>query len=130
MKAGVAHLEFYSGATVILEAPAEFDLISRTQAYCRRGKLRAIVPPQAEGFTIGSPVMDLVDRGTEFGLQVGAGDATEVHVFQGKVEWAGAGAGALRCDGVQGGPGEREARLRRRSVQARVGRLYESPRAR
>jgi hypothetical protein len=92
LKAGVAHLEFYSGATVILEAPAEFDLISRTQAYCRRGKLRAIVPPQAEGFTIGSPVMDLVDRGTEFGLQVGAGDATEVHVFQGKVDLYDAGA--------------------------------------
>ena len=37
-------------------------------------------------FTIGSPRMDLVDRGTEFGLQVGAEGKTEVHVFQGKVE--------------------------------------------
>jgi hypothetical protein len=44
------------------------------------------VPPQAQGFTIGTPKLELVDRGTEFGLQVDAGNKTEVHVFQGKVE--------------------------------------------
>jgi hypothetical protein len=93
LKAGIAHLEFYSGATVILEGPAEFELISRTRAYCRQGKLRGIVPLQAAGFTVGSPGMDLVDRGTEFGLRVGAGDAAEVHVFQGKVDLYDAGAG-------------------------------------
>lgn len=86
LKSGFAHIEFYSGATVILEGPAEFRLISRTEAYCARGKLRATVPPQARGFTIGSPKQDLVDRGTEFCLQVGADDQTKIHVFQGKVE--------------------------------------------
>jgi hypothetical protein len=86
LKSGFASIEFYSGATVILEGPAEFQLISRTEAYCARGKLRATVPAQAQGFTIGSPKLGLVDRGTEFGLQVEAGGKTEVHVFQGKVE--------------------------------------------
>jgi hypothetical protein len=86
LKSGFAHLEFYSGATVILEGPAEFQLISPTQAYCTRGKLRATVPPQAQGFTIGSPMLDLIDRGTEFCLEVGAADRTEVHVVSGKVE--------------------------------------------
>lgn len=93
LKAGAAHIEFYGGATVILEGPADLELVSRTQAYCARGKLRATVPPQAQGFTIASPAMDLVDRGTEFGLSVGAGDATEVHVFQGRVDLYDAGAG-------------------------------------
>jgi hypothetical protein len=92
LKAGFAHLEFYSGATVILEGPADLELISSREAYCARGKLRATVPPQAQGFTIGSPKFDLVDRGTEFGLQVGAGDRTEVHVFQGTVELYDAGS--------------------------------------
>ena len=86
LKSGSAHLEFYNGAMVILEGPAEFKLVSRTEAYCARGKLRATVPSHAVGFVIGSPKTDLVDRGTEFGLQVGADDNTEVHVFQGKVE--------------------------------------------
>jgi hypothetical protein len=85
LKSGYAHLEFYSGATVILEGPAELTLVSRAEAYCARGKLRATVPPQAQGFAIRSPAMDLIDRGTEFGLEVG-GARTNVHVFQGHVD--------------------------------------------
>src|SRR5439155_18428897 len=92
LKAGFAHIEFYGGATVILEGPAELQLISRSEAYCARGKLRATVPPTAHGFTIGSPDLDLVDRGTEFGLAVGAGKKTEVHVFEGKVDLFNPGA--------------------------------------
>lgn len=83
---GVARLEFYCGATVILEGPADFQLISRTRAYCTEGQLRATVPPHAQGFTINTPNVDLVDRGTEFGLRVGGGKPTEVHVFKGKVD--------------------------------------------
>lgn len=86
LKSGLAQVEFYSGATVFLKGPADLLLISRMGAYCARGKLRATVPAQAQGFTISSPTVDLVDRGTEFGLEVGAADKTEVHVFQGKVE--------------------------------------------
>jgi hypothetical protein len=87
LKSGFAHIEFYSGATVILEGPADLQIVSRDEAFCARGKLRATVPPQATGFAIGAPGLDLVDRGTEFGLAVGgAADRTEVHVFQGKVE--------------------------------------------
>lgn len=91
LKSGVAQLEFYGGATVILEGPAELHLLSRTEAFCARGKLLATVPPQAHGFKIGSPKLNLVDRGTEFGFVVG--DRTEVHVFQGKVELYDAEAG-------------------------------------
>jgi hypothetical protein len=86
LRAGLAHLEFYSGATVILEGPADLRLISPRSAYCLRGRLRATVPPQAQGFTIGTPDFDLVDRGTEFGVAVGPDERTEVHVFQGLVE--------------------------------------------
>src|SRR5207248_3774919 len=89
LKSGFAHIQFYSGATVILEGPAEFWLTSRTAAYCASGKLRAKVPPQAQGFTIGTPTVDVVDRGTEFGLRVDGEDKAEVHVFQGKVEMYG-----------------------------------------
>jgi hypothetical protein len=86
LKSGVAQIEFYCGATAILQGPADFKLISRTEAYCARGSLRATVPPQAQGFTIGSPQLNLVDRGTEFGLRVGADERTEVHVFKGQVD--------------------------------------------
>ncbi len=93
LKSGGAHLEFYSGASVILQGPAEFLLLSANEGYCARGKLRATVPPQAQGFRIGTPQLDVVDRGTEFGLEIKDDDKTEVHVFQGKVELYDAGAG-------------------------------------
>jgi hypothetical protein len=86
LKSGFAHIEFYSGATVVLEGPAELRLLSRLEAYCARGKLWATVPPSAQGFTIGSPRLDLVDRGTEFGLDVAEGGKTSLHVFKGKVD--------------------------------------------
>jgi hypothetical protein len=92
LKSGLAYVQFYSGATVILEGPADVRLISPTEMYCTRGKLRAQVPPQAQGFRIGSPKLDLVDRGTEFGLRVDGRGQTEVHVFQGKVELYDAGS--------------------------------------
>jgi hypothetical protein len=62
------------------------ELSSRNEAFGALGKLRASVPSHAQGFTIGSPKVDLVDRGTEFGLQVDSNKQTEVQVFQGKVE--------------------------------------------
>jgi ferric-dicitrate binding protein FerR (iron transport regulator) len=89
LKSGYAQIQFYSGATVILEGPADFWLTSRTAAYCAGGKLRANVPAQAEGFRIGTPTVDVVDRGTEFGLRVEKDDKAEVHVFQGKVDMYG-----------------------------------------
>jgi hypothetical protein len=92
LKAGYAQIEFYSGATVVLEGPADFQLISATEAYCTVGKLWATVPPQAQGFTIGSPRLDLVDRGTEFGMQVNGKQTAEFQVFRGKVELYPAGS--------------------------------------
>lgn len=86
LKRGFAELEFYSGATVVLEGPIDFELLSSMEATCWQGKLRATVPPHAHGFTIGSPKLDLIDRGTEFGMRVEGVDSTEVHVFEGKVE--------------------------------------------
>lgn len=105
LKSGHAHLEFYNGATVILEGPAELRLVSRMEAFCARGKLRATVPPQAHGFTIGSPSMDLIDRGTEFGLAVGGGK-TDLHVFQGQVDVYNPGAEKAKAlEVVTGGHG-------------------------
>lgn len=84
-KSGLAQIEFYQGARVIIEGPAEFEIVSSGEAACTRGKLRAEVPPQAKGFRIRTPKGTIVDLGTEFGLEVGRDDA-QVHVFKGEVE--------------------------------------------
>jgi hypothetical protein len=105
LSSGSIQIEFFSGARVILEGPADFELVSANEGYCRHGKLRAFVPPQAQGFTVRTSGLKLVDRGTEFGLRLERGGQAELHVFQGRVELQSAaaseelGAGrALRID--------------------------------
>jgi hypothetical protein len=86
IKSGLVQLEFLSGANAIIEGPAELELKSSKRIVCHRGKLRVRVPQQAKGFIVDTPQYRAVDLGTEFGVSVEDGDATEVHVFQGEVK--------------------------------------------
>lgn len=95
LHSGLAQVVFYSGARLVIEGPAELQIISPTEASCRAGRLTAVVPPQARGFRVATPQMDVTDRGTEFGLEVQEG-ATELHVFQGEVEFLPVGGTAKR----------------------------------
>ena len=85
-RSGLLQLEFYSGATIVLEGPAEIELKAIDRIACRYGKLRALVPSRAHGFRVDSSSVDLVDLGTEFGMRVTPDRKAEVHVFDGKVE--------------------------------------------
>ena len=85
LKSGLAQIEFYQGARVLIEGPATIELISSGEALCSSGRLIAHVPEQAKGFGIRTPQGKVVDLGTEFAIAVDASD-TEVHVFKGKVE--------------------------------------------
>jgi len=86
LESGMVAIEFTSGARVLLEGPAELDLVSGMEAFCRSGKLRANVPPPAQGFTIITPSSRVVDLGTTFGLSVRRDGGALVKVMQGKVE--------------------------------------------
>ncbi|MGA2617425.1 MAG: LamG-like jellyroll fold domain-containing protein [Thermoguttaceae bacterium] len=92
LRQGLAEVLFESGAIVILQGPAEFELQSPGSALLARGRLTARVSARAVGFTICTPTATIVDRGTEFAVAVGRDGVTEVEVFTGKVEaWAGPG---------------------------------------
>ena len=91
LTSGSIQVEFFSGARVIVEGPADFELLSTNEGLCRHGKLRAFIPPQAQGFTVRTPTLTLVDRGTEVGLRADRSGESEVHVFQGRVELRGKG---------------------------------------
>ncbi|MDB6136977.1 MAG: putative transrane anti-sigma factor [Verrucomicrobiaceae bacterium] len=83
---GLAQIEFFSGATLLLEGSAELEIISPWEAICRSGKARVHVPQPAHGFKLLAPGMKLIDLGTEFGLNVQADGRSEVQVFEGEVE--------------------------------------------
>lgn len=84
IESGFVQVEFFSGATVVIEGPAELDLHSPTLASVRNGRLRAHVPPAARGFSLEVDDMTVVDLGTEFGLDVSDSGA-DLQVFDGEV---------------------------------------------
>jgi hypothetical protein len=83
---GLAEIQFRSGARVVLEGPADLELLAANGARLLRGKLSARVPEPAIGFEILSPQGKVVDLGTEFGVSVDEAGATDVRVFAGKVK--------------------------------------------
>ena len=84
---GLAQIEFFSGAQLLLEGPAVIEIVSPWEAICTDGRARVRVPPPAQGFRLLTPGMKLVDLGTEFGVQVDSAKGEgEVHVFEGEVE--------------------------------------------
>lgn len=85
LESGAAQVEFLCGATVIIEGPAELNLISAKEARVHKGRLRANVPPAARGFLLRVDELEVIDLGTEFGLSVGDHE-TQLDVFDGEVE--------------------------------------------
>jgi hypothetical protein len=86
LEAGLVQFEFYRGAVVVAEGPAQLEFSDADRMVCHQGKLRVRVPPQAEGFVVLSPNFEVVDLGTEFGVQVAEDGSGNVRVYEGKVE--------------------------------------------
>ncbi|MDA7893755.1 FecR family protein [bacterium] len=86
LETGLARLDFLNGATVTLQGPAEFEILSTYKTVLTSGILTASIPESAVGFEVLTPAMDVVDLGTAFGVSVGGDGETDVCVFEGEVE--------------------------------------------
>lgn len=82
---GVAEIDFFCGATLIVEGPAVLDIESDWSVEVESGRLRANVPPAARGFIVNAAGSEIVDLGTEFALEVQSENA-RVEVIDGEVE--------------------------------------------
>lgn len=80
---GYAQLRFDSGTEVTIEGPAEFQVIAEDRLDMRRGKIYAIVPQEAIGFSIYTKNSRIIDLGTEFGVDVDSAGGTSLHVTNG-----------------------------------------------
>jgi hypothetical protein len=85
LESGLAQVVFYSGARLVIEGPAELELVSPGEAVCPTGRLLAEVPQPARGFRLRTAQVNVLDLGTAFGIDA-TRSRTEVHVFKGKVE--------------------------------------------
>ena len=83
---GTVHLRYVNGADLIVEGPARFEIRDAFRTDLAAGRVRAIVPPTAQGFTVVTRDVAYEDVGTEFGLSVnGATGDSQMHVFDGQV---------------------------------------------
>ena len=87
-RSGRATLSMLSGVILVVEGPADLELISLDQVYCHQGKLRARVPKGVEGFLVSGPGSAVLDLGTEFGLNIKPDGTSRGKVFEGEVEAA------------------------------------------
>ncbi len=82
---GVVEIAFNGGATVVVEAPATFELLSADSARLVWGRLVGLVPRSDIQLTIKTPNASITDLGTEFGVSVDQQQVTHLHVFKGRV---------------------------------------------
>jgi hypothetical protein len=96
LEAGAVHLRFKSGASVVIEAPAHFDILSDTRTHLHHGKVRAIVPQDVRDFAITTDAAEYKNSGAEFGLRSDSDSAaTSLHVFDGRINLHKRGSGEV-----------------------------------
>jgi hypothetical protein len=86
LRSGRVEIRFDSGATTVLYGPAEVIVSTTNSASLRSGTVTAQVPSAAVGFSITTPSVQIIDRGTEFTATVSDSGETEVKVAKGSVE--------------------------------------------
>lgn len=86
LEQGLLQIDFFNGASVVLEGPAQLELLVGGNAFLHYGKARVTVPPQAQGFRLEAASFQVVDLGTEFAMAVATDGIGEVHVIDGEVE--------------------------------------------
>jgi hypothetical protein len=114
LESGTVHLRYVNGADLVVEGPAQFEIRDAFRTDLMAGRVRAIVPPTAHGFTVVTREVAYEDVGTEFGLSVdGSTGASQMHVFDGQVNLrSGDASGALlRSAFVGDSVGFREGRI-------------------
>lgn len=87
-RSGRITLSMLTGVMLVVEGPADLELVALDRVFCRQGRLRARVPKGAEGFVVASPASAVIDLGTEFALNVESDGKSRVMVFEGLAEAA------------------------------------------
>lgn len=111
---GTVHLRYVNGADLVVEGPARLEIRDPFHTHLLAGRIRAIVPPTAHGFTVVTRDVAYEDVGTEFGMSVdGITGESRMHVFDGQVNLRrGDASGALLHSAFVGDTvGFREGRI-------------------
>ena len=84
---GLMEITYDTGAKVILQGPAIYEVVVKNGGVLSLGKLIGKVETKtAAGFSVRTPNAVITDLGTEFGVEVTRSGKTVSHVFRGSVK--------------------------------------------
>lgn len=86
LRSGLVQLEMNNGTLLVLEGPAELTFTDASSAFCPLGKVSGYVPRAGINYKIATPNGTMIDRGTEFHIDVRK-EVTLLEVVQGKVDF-------------------------------------------
>jgi anti-sigma-K factor RskA len=99
---GSARITLPTVGYMLIDGPAEVDLINPLRAKLIRGRIRVRVTlPTGHGFVVETPDGNVADLSTEFALDVAEGKKTGVVVFDGEVDLHLTGSEALNTPRIQ-----------------------------
>ena len=81
---GFVDIRCESGAKITVEAPAKWSLQGGDNMELFEGRIYAVIGEEARGFTVNAGNTKIVDRGTEFGVEVDKYNNTQLHVTKGR----------------------------------------------
>lgn len=81
---GLIEVIFDNGARLVAEAPADFQILTDDRIDLTYGKLYAVVPQDAVGFSVCTPNTKIIDLGTEFGVETDFNGNTQLSVLKGR----------------------------------------------
>lgn len=85
LTSGLIELDLRGKGRLVLDGPADLELVGADRAILRSGRLVLNVTPAGHGYQVETPAGTFVDLGTRFGVIVGADGTTEAHVMDGAI---------------------------------------------
>ena len=81
---GFIKIAYDQGVDVLIEAPAEFQILAKDRIGLKYGKVYSTVADSGIGFSVYTDSAKIIDLGTEFGVFADSNGDTSVHVIKGK----------------------------------------------
>jgi len=83
---GSIELTFASGVRSVIVAPADLTMVRKNRLHLLEGSGFFEVPPGAEGFTVQTAELEIIDLGTEFAVLATPSAGDQIHVIRGRVK--------------------------------------------
>jgi hypothetical protein len=82
---GAVEIELANKIVLVLQGPAEIELVDTLQGYLHHGSALVRVPKGMSGYRLDTATTEVLDLGTEFAVRTGPGLVTDVQVYDGAV---------------------------------------------